>query len=265
MATLSGITGAKAVTTPSEGKLEIFPDPDALAHRLADWLLAAAIAKDGNFAVALAGGSTPRRFYECLAAPPYRNAFPWFRTHWFWGDERFVPHNDVLSNYRMVREAMLLHVPIPAINIHPIPTEGVSPEVAASTYERELKSFYGADHLDPARPLFDVTLLGLGSDGHTASLFPGTAVLAERDRWVAAVVDAKREARITLTFPALESSRCAAFVVAGNEKRAILDRLRGGDAKLPAARLRPTGKLRIFADTAAGEGHRVTILPTVPT
>ena len=148
-------------------------------------------AKEGVFAVALSGGSTPRRLYEHLAGPPYRDAFPWSRTHWFWGDERFVPHGDAQSNYRMVREALLSRAPIPAINIHPIPTEGVSPEAAAVTYERELKSFYGAKRLDAARPLFDVTLLGLGPDGHTASLFPGTAVLAERDRWVAAVVGVK--------------------------------------------------------------------------
>jgi 6-phosphogluconolactonase len=141
----------------------------------------------------------------------------------------------------------------PRINVHPIPIEGVSPEAAASAYERALKSFYGAERLDPARPLFDVTLLGLGPDGHTASLFPGTAVLAERDRWVAAVVGAKSETRITLTYPALESSRRAAFLVVGKEKRAIFDRLRRGDDSLPAARLHPTGALCLFGDAAAVE------------
>jgi 6-phosphogluconolactonase len=122
---------------------------------------------------------------------------------------------------------------------------------AASAYERELKSFYGAERLDPARPLFDVNLLGLGPDGHTASLFPGTAVLAERDRWVAAVVGVKSEARITLTYPALESSRHAAFLVVGEEKRAIFDQFCRGDDSLPASHLRPTGTLSIFADAAA--------------
>jgi 6-phosphogluconolactonase len=247
------------MTPPSETKLEILADPEALARRVADWLLATAMAKDGIFAVALAGGSTPRRLYECLAGPPYRDAFPWSRTHWFWGDERFVPHDHPLSNYRMVREAMLSRAPVPTVNIHPIPTEGVSPEIAASTYERELKSFYGADRLAPARPLFDVTLLGLEADGHTASLFPGAAVLAERDRWVAAVVDAKPEPRITLTFPALESSRYAAFVVAGKEKRAIFERLRRGDADLPAAWIRPAGTLWFFGDAAAGQSSRHAI------
>jgi 6-phosphogluconolactonase len=239
------------MTNSSQVKLEILADPEALARRVADWLLAAANAKDGVFAIALSGGSTPRRLYEYLAEPTYRDGFPWSRTHWFWGDERFVPHGDALSNYRMVREALLSLAPIPATNIHAIPTEGVSPEAAASAYERELKSFYGAERLDPARPLFDVTLLGLGPDGHTASLFPNTAVLAERDSWVAAVVGAKSEARITLTYPVLESSRNAAFLVVGEEKRAALARLRRGDDSLPAACLHPTGTLWIFGDAAA--------------
>jgi 6-phosphogluconolactonase len=239
------------MTNSSQVKLEILADPEALARRVADWLLAAANAKDGVFAIALSGGSTPRRLYEHLAEPTYRDRFPWSRTHWFWGDERFVPHNDALSNYRMVREALLSLAPIPTTNIHAIPTEGVSPEAAASAYERELKSFYRAERLDPARSLFDVTLLGLGPDGHTASLFPNTAVLAERDRWVAAVVGAKSEARITLTYPVLESSRNAAFLVVGEEKRAALARLRHGDDNLPAARLHPTGTLWIFGDAAA--------------
>ncbi len=235
----------------SEAKLEILADPLALARRVADWLLELATTKSDAVAIALSGGSTPRLLYERLAGAPYRDAFPWYRTHWFWGDERFVPRDDALSNYRMAREALLSRAPIPEANIHPIPTKGVSPEAAASAYERELKSFYGASHLDPARPLFDVTLLGLGPDGHTASLFPGTPVLADRSRWVAAAVNAKSEARITLTYPALESSRHAAFLVAGNDKHAIFNRLCRGDDNLPAARLRPTGMLWFFADAAA--------------
>jgi len=241
------------MTGPSEAKLEILADPETLSRRVADWMLEAAMAKNGVFAVALSGGSTPRLLYQRLAVPPYRAAFPWSRTHWFWGDERFAPHDDALSNYRMAREALLSRVPISPINIHPIPTEGVRPEAAASDYERALKTFYGAARFDPARPLFDVTLLGLGTDGHTASLFPGSAALAERDRWVAAVVDTKSTARITLTFPALESSRRAAFLVTGQEKRAILARLRRGDDNVPAARLRPSGTLHLFCDAAAGE------------
>jgi 6-phosphogluconolactonase len=239
------------MTNLSDAKLEILADPEALARRVADWLLAAATARDGIFAVALSGGSTPRQLYRHLAEPPHRDKFPWSRTHWFWGDERFVPHSDARSNYRMIREAMLLRAPIPTANIHPMPTEGISPAAAAAIYEGELKSFYGADRLDSARPLFDVTLLGLGPDGHTASLFPGTTVLKERDRWVAAVADGNSETRITLTYPALESSRQTAFLVSGDEKQKILARLWCGDEDLPAERLHPKGTLHLFSDAAA--------------
>src|ERR1700675_1485429 len=116
------------MTDPSETKLEILADPEALARRVADWMLAVATAQDGLFTVALSGGSTPRRLYQLLAEPPYLGTFPWSRTHWFWGDERFVPSDDPLSNYRMAREALLSRAPIPAGNIHPIPTEGLSPD-----------------------------------------------------------------------------------------------------------------------------------------
>jgi 6-phosphogluconolactonase len=238
------------MTVGSQAQLEILADPEALARRVADWLLAISTARLGVFTLALSGGGTPRQLYQLLSGPPYLDAFPWSRTHLFWGDERFVPRDDKSSNYRMVREAMLSRAPIPVANIHPVQTEGLTPDAAASAYERELKSFYGAERLDRARPLFDVTLLGLGPDGHTASLFPGTAVLEERERWVAAVVGPK-PARITLTYPALESSRHVAFLVAGKEKREIFSRFQRGEQSLPAARLRPSGTLHWFADAAA--------------
>ncbi|MGH7056834.1 MAG: 6-phosphogluconolactonase [Acetobacteraceae bacterium] len=237
--------------TPAHAELEVLADPDALARRVADWITAKAVAKAGAFAIALSGGSTPRKLYQDLAGPPSREQFPWARTHLFWGDERFVSPDDARSNYRMVREALLADAPIPEANVHPVPTVGLSPEEAAAAYERELEAFYGAERLDPARPLFDVTLLGLGPEGHTASLFPGTAVLAERTRWAAAVIGAKAEARITLTYPALESSREVAFLVAGIAKRDILARFQRGEADLPAVGLHPVGALRVFADRAA--------------
>jgi 6-phosphogluconolactonase len=236
-----------------EPRLEIFPDSRTLFHRVADWILSAATAKDGDFAIALSGGSTPRALYERLAEPPCRDAFPWTRTHVFWGDERFVPHDDAESNFRMAREALLSHVSIPAENIHPIPTAGFSPEEAAAAYQRDLMAFHGAGTLDPARPLFDVTLLGLGADGHTASLFPGGAALAERDSWVVSVTDAKGLARITLTFPAIESSGKAAFLVAGKEKSAIFARLCQEDSELPAVHVHPTGELWRFVDAEAAQ------------
>lgn len=240
------------MTSVSEAELEIFADLEGLARRVADWLLALAAGHDGAFAIALSGGATPCRLYQLLAEPPRRDSFPWQRVHLFWGDERFVPHDDAASNFRMVREALLARVPLPAANVHPVPTEGLTPQEAARRYERELKAFYGAQQFDPARPLFDVTLLGLGADGHTASLFPGSAALDEHERWVAAVAAATP--RITLTYPALESSRHVAFLVAGAEKRSIFSRFLCGDESLPAARLRSAGTLQVFADASAAGG-----------
>jgi 6-phosphogluconolactonase len=236
----------------SEARLEILADAEALTHRVADWLAAQAGRGGGPFAVALSGGSTPRRLYELLAGRPYCDAFPWARTHWFWGDERFVPHDSPESNYRMAHDAMLAHAPVPAGNIHSVPTEGLTPDEAALSYERQLKDFYGAAALRPDHPLFDVTFLGLGPEGHIASLFPGTAILNERTRWVGAVIGAKPEPRITLTYPALESSREVAFLVTGSAKRAAVERLLQGDPGLPAARLHPLhGTLHLFVDRAA--------------
>ncbi len=244
------------MTDVLQAVVETLADAEALARRAAAWFTATARAKQGTIAVALSGGSTPRRLYECLARPPHRDLFPWSRTHWFWGDERFVPKDDPESNYRMAREALLAHAPIPDANIHPIPTEGLTPEAAALAYERELKSFYGADVFEPQRPLFHVVLLGLGPEGHTASLFPDTAILAERARWVGAVIGARPEPRVTLTFPALESSSEAAFLVAGEGKRAVLARLLRGDPALPASHLNPDGALRFFIDKAAAPEGR---------
>jgi 6-phosphogluconolactonase len=132
-----------------------------------------------------------------------------------------------------------------------MPTEGLGAEAAAAAYERELKAFYGADAIDPVRPLFDVTLLGLGTDGHTASLFPGSPALDERTRWAVSAPGAGGKPRITLTYPVLESSRRTAFLIAGTEKRDIFKRLRAGASDLPAARLHPAGSLRLFVDVAA--------------
>ncbi|PWC45768.1 6-phosphogluconolactonase [Azospirillum sp. TSO22-1] len=230
----------------------VLPDAEALADAAAQWLTERAVEHpDKRFAVTLAGGSTPRRLYERLAEPPLRDRFPWARVHWFWGDERFVPPDDAKSNLRMARESLLTKAPVPAGNVHPVPTVGVSPQEAARAYQRNLVAFYGAPRLDPARPLFDVTLLGLGPDGHTASLFPGTPALDERNDWVAAVLGAQPEPRITLTFPALGSSRHVAFLIAGEGKRAVFARFHRGDTTLPAARLHPAGDLTIFVDAAA--------------
>jgi 6-phosphogluconolactonase len=228
-----------------------FENPETLAHEVAEWLCGLALASDRAFAVCLSGGSTPRRLYECLGAPDIAPRLPWSRTHWFWGDERFVPHDHPDSNFRMAREAFLSKVPVPDANIHAVPTEGLSPDDAAIAYETTLKRFYGTDKLDPGRPLFDVTLLGIGEDGHTASLFPGQPALQETRRWAVAVIGAKDEARITLTYPAIDSSREVVFLVTGQEKRRVVARAETGDRTIPAGVIRPVGRLHWFTDRAA--------------
>ena len=236
-----------------------FESPEALAHNVAGWLCGLARKSEGTFAVSLSGGSTPRRFYELLATPEIAKRFPWSRTHWFWGDERFVPHDHPDSNYGMARKAFLSSVPVPDSNIHAVSTEGLSPEQAAAEYEATLKRFYGAETLAPDRPLFDVTLLGIGDNGHTASLFPGRPALQEKRRWVVAVIGAEAETRITLTYPAIDSSREVAFVVTGKEKRRVVARSQAGDRALPAALVRPVGHLHWFTDRDASPKERIDV------
>jgi 6-phosphogluconolactonase len=178
-------------------------------------------------------------------------------VHWFWGDERFVPHDHPDSNFGMAHDAFLSRVPTPADNVHAIPTDELSPEKAAAVYEAILKRFYGADTLASGRPLFDVTLLGIGEDGHVASLLPGQPALQETQRWVVAVIGAMPQPRITLTYPALESSRDVAFLVAGRGKREVVARAQAGDRTIPAASVRPVGRLHWFTDrAAAAEGAK---------
>ena len=234
----------------SIGRVEILPDPVALAHHVAEWMTQAALAASGAFRVSLSGGSTPKTLYGLLASNEFKARFSWPRVFWYWGDERFVPYDHPDSNYRMTREAMLSKAPVPPENIHPIPTDG-TPEDAALRYERTLQDAYGAATLDPQRPLFDITLLGIGGDGHTASLLPGESVLNERKHWVAAVSHGRPEIRITLTYPAIDSSRRVAFLVAGEEKAAIFSAIRSGNSDAPAARVRPVGELIWFTDRAA--------------
>jgi 6-phosphogluconolactonase len=228
-----------------------FESSEILAQEVAEWLCALAQASNSNFAVCLSGGSTPKQMYERLATPAIASRFPWDRVHWFWGDERFVPHNHPDSNYGMARAAFLSRVPVPASNVHPIETEGLTPEQSADAYEMTLKRFYGSDTLTPARPLFDVMLLGIGDDGHTASLIPGQPALQEKRRWAVAVVGARSETRITLTYPALDSSRDVVFLATGQGKREIVARAQAGDTALPAAIVRPVGNLHWFMDRAA--------------
>jgi 6-phosphogluconolactonase len=236
---------------PAYGTLVVTADPAALAREAADRLFAWTMETAGPVRIALSGGSTPRRTYQELAGPRFIDRFPWPRVHWFWGDERFVPPDHPDSNYRMTREAMLDVAPVPRANIHPIPTVGTGLEAAVDAYEAELRRAYGGSVLDSGRALFDVCLLGLGEDGHTASLIPREPALGERTHWVAAVAHGRAEERITLTYPAIDSSRHIAFLVSGAGKRAILRNVLAGGSAVPAAQLKPLGDLVFIADRDA--------------
>ncbi|HKX10897.1 MAG TPA: 6-phosphogluconolactonase [Stellaceae bacterium] len=240
------------MTSPT-GRIEILEDAPALARRVAEWMTTTALAAKGPCRISLSGGSTPKVLYGLLAGEPFRSRFPWTKVSWYWGDERFVPPDHPESNYRMAREAMLAKVPVSPENVHPIPTDG-DPEDAARRYERTLQDAYGASTLDLAKPLFDIILLGIGADGHTASLLPGDPALDERRRWVVPVARGRPEVRITLTLPAIESGQHVAFLAEGKSKASILAAVRTGGSQVPAARVRPVGELLWFADRAAASG-----------
>jgi len=223
---------------------------EALAQHVAGWLGDLALASTGRFAIALSGGSTPKRLYEILAQEPHKSRFPWARTHLFWGDERHVPATDARSNQRMTREALLDHVPIPPQNIHSVPVNA-TPEEDAIQYQQDMQTYYGGMELDMARPLFDVVLLGLGENGHTASLFPDTPALEEDLAWVAPVTTGVPEPRLTLTYPAIACSREVAFLVAGASKAPVLKLVWGGDRTQPATRITSVGRITWFIDEAA--------------
>jgi len=204
-------------------------------------------------AICATGGSTPKPVYEHLAQEPYRSQLPWERTHWFWGDDRFVALDHEHSNAGMTMAALLDRVPVPAANIHTIAAGAATPDEAARLYQAELVDFYGAGQLDPARPLFDLVLLGLGSDGHTASLFPGLPAALETGRWAVGVPEAGLAPfvpRVSLTFPALASTREMLFLVCGAGKREILGRVQGGE-DLPAAHAHSQGELVWLVDRDA--------------
>ena len=238
---------------PSDNpKIITVSDAKALAMAAADRILARIAANGTRVAICLTGGSSPKQLYQLLATEAYRSLIPWDRVHWFIGDERFVGRDDALNNMGTARRIFLDNY-APASNIHPIPTEAGNPQEAARRYESELRSFYGADRLDSTRALFDVVLMGVGPDGHTASLFPDYPAIEEIERWVVGVPQAHVEPfvpRVTLTLPALGSCSEMLFEVSGADKRAILTRVLDGE-NLPANRARSTGETIWLADEAA--------------
>jgi 6-phosphogluconolactonase len=223
-----------------------------MAKAAADRILARIIANGERVAICLAGGSSPKQLFELLATDTYRPKIPWDRVHWFIGDERFVPADNPFNNMSMARKAFLDQCAPPA-NVHPIPIDSADPAEAARRYEAELKAFYGSDKLTPERPLFDVVLLGVGPDGHTASLFPGYPAVEETRRWVIEVPKAHVEPfvpRVSLTLPTLASCREMLFEASGAGKRAILTRVFDGE-DLPANRAHSEGETIWLLDKAA--------------
>ena len=206
----------------------------------------------GKCSLVLSGGQTPRTLYRLLAST-FRDQLPWPSMHVFWGDERYVPPDDPESNYQLAKDTLLDHVPCPARNIHPMPTHFQSPHAAARDYEQTLKEYFATDW-----PHFDLAFLGLGQEGHTASLFPGSPAVGERTRWVAAVeAPARPRVRLTLTLPVLTRAASIFVLVAGSNKaHALHDVLTGvpDPSTYPAAGLRLTkGTLIWWVDRQAIE------------
>ena len=232
----------------------VFPDQpgfiDGAANFIVD-LATQAIAERGRFTIALSGGGTPRPIYARLSSADYRDRIEWSQIHVFFGDERCVPPDDVQSNYRMAREALLDHVSLPPDHIHRIQGE-IDPAQAALIYEQELQQLFRTS----AFPALDLICLGLGDNGHTASLFPGTAALREKDRWVVPqYVEVMATWRVTFTAPLINATRHSAFLVEGAGKAEVLRRVLEGPYQpdvLPAQLIQPVnGQLHWLVDAAA--------------
>ncbi len=239
--------------------IRVFPDAEAVSRAAAEEFVrraSDAVAARGRFTVALSGGSTPKRLYELLAEPALRSQADWNRVDFFWGDERCLPPDHAESNYHAAREAMLSRLPIPAGRVHRMEAERPDRDAAARDYQAVIAKTFGRDDAGPP-PAFDLILLGMGPDGHTASLFPHNPTLGETARWVVAVHDAPKPPpdRMTLTYPILNAAYEVLFLVAGADKAAVLAEVLEGPAapeRLPSQNVRPdNGRLVWFVDRPA--------------
>ncbi len=233
-------------------EVQVLPDAESLARAAAGIFSAAAaegVADRGRCAVALSGGRTPQALFRLLGRE-YGARLPWELVQLFWADERVVPPEDEQSNFRTVREELLARIALPPGNVHRIHGE-LPPTGAAAAYEAELRNYFGAKAL----PDFDLILLGIGTDGHTASLFPGAAVLKERHRWAVPLYNpATANWRVTLTLPVLNNASCVVFLVSGPEKAAIVEAIlgRGKGGEYPAGMVKPAkGRLVWLLDNEA--------------
>jgi len=231
--------------------VEVLADKSALIERSRDLILSriqSAIDSRGQFTIALSGGSTPKPLYEALSG----QSLPWSKIHIFWGDERYVPATHPDSNQLMARQAWTNKIEIPDANVHPMHTTGGDPQQDAVQHEAELRQFF---QMDEGFPTFDLILLGMGDDGHTASLFPQTEALTVSDRLIT-VGNKDGQPRLTFTVPLINQARCVMFVVAGSNKRPALKQIfaaQGDDRQYPSRLIQPQGELLWLLDQAAGE------------
>jgi len=232
--------------------LKISPNPDQLARDVADWLVGyekSVLQKQDRFCIALSGGSTPKALHQLLAGSPYREQLSWDKWHVFWGDERYVRLSDGRNNARMAYDTLLDYVPIPADQIHVMRTD-LLPRKSMEAYEKTLHQYFdGQPHT------FDLVLLGMGDDGHTLSLFPGTKTMHEQTAWTLTYfLDQQDMYRLTLTAPVVNQAAAVAFLVAGEKKAAALHEVLHGDYqpdKCPSQVITPKGELLWFVDEAA--------------
>lgn len=241
----------------SAHRYTVLADPDSVAAATADRFVAAArtaVAERGTFRVALSGGSTPKRVYPLLASAPHRDDVDWRRVDFFWGDERTVPPDHPESNFGAAYQMLLAQLPdVRPQRIHRMPAEAPDLDAAAAAHEAELRLTFGARGATP--PSFDLIWLGMGADGHVASLFPGTAALDETSRWVVANhVPALDAWRMTFTFPLIDAAREVIIVVTGADKADAVRAVREG-ADLPAARVASPSVEWIVDVAAVGEAE----------
>ncbi|MBR8831247.1 MAG: 6-phosphogluconolactonase [Chroococcopsis gigantea SAG 12.99] len=232
-------------------QVQVLEDKTALINKASDLvtdLMQTAIARRGRCTIALSGGSTPKPLYSALSD----QAIPWDKVYVFWGDERYVPSNHPDSNQLLARTAWLDRIPIPALNIYPMPTDS-DPENDARSYDATLAQFFGVQL--PQFPVFDVILLGMGDDGHTASLFPHTPALTVNDRYIT-LGDKDGQPRITFTVPLINAARSVVFLVSGESKRPALEQIfasLGDEKQYPSRLIQPSGDLIWLLDKAAGD------------
>jgi 6-phosphogluconolactonase len=233
--------------------LHVEPSVDALMHTVANWmveLIADTLKKQSRFTIALSGGNTPKSLHLLLASPTYRNKIEWDKLHFFWGDERFVPFNDERNNAKMAFDTLLNSVPVKKEQIHIMQTENITPEASAEAYEAILHKYFNNQPFS-----FDLVLLGMGDDGHTLSLFPGTTVIHETQKWVTSLWLAAQDMyRVTLTAPIVNQSAHVAFITTGSNKAHALKAVLEGPSNVdqyPSQIIQPKGSLHWFADAAA--------------